>query len=187
MPTIIALDVSLSMTRAVPVITNGTSDENITYIQLAIQGIKEFLNYLAKNSKLEHVSLVSVYSLRLIWSVLYPYLKLKHSCEEHRIFLQFSAYSEGKQSKISDFHHIFDTLILIPINISLVNITKFKMNLEMSTCCVVNWAVFFEIWNSDKICLFMKKFHQINDLIKFLDKLNVFFLFKKQNALSNIL
>lgn len=62
MPTIIALDVSLSMTRAVPVATNGTNgthDENITYNQLAIQGINEFLNYLTKNSKLEHVALVS--------------------------------------------------------------------------------------------------------------------------------
>lgn len=59
MPTIIALDVSLSMTRAVPVATNGTNDENITFSQLANQGINEFLNYLLKNSKLEHVSLVS--------------------------------------------------------------------------------------------------------------------------------
>lgn len=63
MPTIIALDVSLSMTRAVPVTTNGTNgtnDENITYNQLAIQGINEFLNYLTNNSKLEHVALVSI-------------------------------------------------------------------------------------------------------------------------------
>lgn len=60
MPTIIALDVSLSMTRAVPVASNGTHDENITYNQLAVQGINEFLNYLTKNSKLEHVALVSV-------------------------------------------------------------------------------------------------------------------------------
>lgn len=58
MPTIIALDVSLSMTKTVPITTNGTHDENITYIQLAIQGINEFLNYLTKNSKLEYVSLV---------------------------------------------------------------------------------------------------------------------------------
>lgn len=61
MPTIIALDVSLSMTRAVPVASNGTHDENITYNQLAVQGINEFLNYLTKNSKLEHVALVSVF------------------------------------------------------------------------------------------------------------------------------
>lgn len=60
MPTIIALDVSLSMTRTVPVASNGTNDENITYHQLAIQGIDEFLNYLTKNSKLEYVSLVSI-------------------------------------------------------------------------------------------------------------------------------
>lgn len=60
MPTIIALDVSLSMTRAVPITINGAHDENsITYSQLAIQGINTFLNYLTKNSKLEYVSLVS--------------------------------------------------------------------------------------------------------------------------------
>lgn len=60
MPTIIALDVSLSMTRAVPITINGVNDENsITYSQLAIQGINAFLNYLTKNSKLEYVSLVS--------------------------------------------------------------------------------------------------------------------------------
>ncbi|XP_055325567.1 integrator complex subunit 14-like [Sitodiplosis mosellana] len=61
MPTIIALDVSLSMTRTLPVTTNGTNgtnDEHITYNQLAVQGINEFLNYLTKNSKLEHVALV---------------------------------------------------------------------------------------------------------------------------------
>lgn len=60
MPTIIALDVSLSMTRTVPVANNGANDENITYHQLAIQGINEFLNYLTKNAKLEYVSLVSL-------------------------------------------------------------------------------------------------------------------------------
>lgn len=59
MPTIIALDVSLSMTKSVPITTNGTHDENITYNQLAIEGINDFLNYLTKNSKLEYVSLVS--------------------------------------------------------------------------------------------------------------------------------
>lgn len=59
MPTIIALDVSLSMTRTVPVANNGSNDENITYHQLAIQGINEFLNYMAKSLKLEYISLVS--------------------------------------------------------------------------------------------------------------------------------
>lgn len=62
MPTIIALDVSLSMTRAVPVAVHGINDENITYNQLAVQGINEYLNYLSKNSKLEHVALVSLES-----------------------------------------------------------------------------------------------------------------------------
>lgn len=60
MPTIIALDVSLSMTKSVPIASNGAHDENITYTQLAIQGINDFLNYLTKNSKLEYVSLVSI-------------------------------------------------------------------------------------------------------------------------------
>lgn len=66
MPTIIALDVSLSMTRAVPVATNSPNDENITYNQLAIQGINAFLNYLAKHSKLEQVALVSINSTQFM-------------------------------------------------------------------------------------------------------------------------
>lgn len=66
MPTVIALDVSLSMTRAVPVATNSPNDENITYNQLAIQGINEFLNYLAKHSKLEQVALVSIIGFQFI-------------------------------------------------------------------------------------------------------------------------
>lgn len=66
MPTIIALDVSLSMTRAIPIAINGVNDENnITYSQLAIQGINAFLNYLTKNSKLEYVSLVSKISNKM--------------------------------------------------------------------------------------------------------------------------
>lgn len=56
MPTIIALDVSLSMTRAVPATSN---EENLTYHQLAVQGINQFLNYLTTTSKLEYISLVS--------------------------------------------------------------------------------------------------------------------------------
>uniref|UniRef100_A0A336M856 CSON011847 protein n=1 Tax=Culicoides sonorensis TaxID=179676 RepID=A0A336M856_CULSO len=51
MPTVIALDVSLSMTRAVP----GNSQQ--TYHSLAVIGINCFLNYLQENSKLEQVSL----------------------------------------------------------------------------------------------------------------------------------
>lgn len=53
MPTVIALDVSLSMSRFV-----STSDEEITYHQLAVAGINHFLDYLAENSKLEQVCLV---------------------------------------------------------------------------------------------------------------------------------
>lgn len=48
------------MTKSVPIASNGAHDENITYTQLAIQGINDFLNYLTKNSKLEYVSLVSI-------------------------------------------------------------------------------------------------------------------------------
>lgn len=59
MPTIIALDVSLSMIRTVPVATIPSTDDNPTYHQLAIQGINDFLNYLTQNSKLEYVALVS--------------------------------------------------------------------------------------------------------------------------------
>ena len=65
MPTIIALDVSLSMTRTIPISANaananGAGDcENVTYHQLAVQGINQFLNYLTANSKLEYVALVS--------------------------------------------------------------------------------------------------------------------------------
>jgi hypothetical protein len=55
MPTVIALDVSLSMTRYVP---NQPNDESLTYHQLAVQGINNLLDYLSKNAKLEFVSLV---------------------------------------------------------------------------------------------------------------------------------
>lgn len=55
MPTIIALDLSLSMLRTVRC-SNG---ETLTYHQLAVQLINEFLDYLSANVKLEYVSLVS--------------------------------------------------------------------------------------------------------------------------------
>ncbi|XP_039952072.1 integrator complex subunit 14 [Bactrocera tryoni] len=58
MPTIIALDVSLSMQRQIP----GRSEENaLTYHQLAVKGISQLLEHLSATSKLEYVSLV-VYS-----------------------------------------------------------------------------------------------------------------------------
>ncbi|XP_058460146.1 integrator complex subunit 14 [Malaya genurostris] len=68
MPTIIALDVSLSMTRPAPggntVSTTGSSGEEIwTYHQLAIHGINTILDYLAKHSRLEFVSLIIYSSL----------------------------------------------------------------------------------------------------------------------------
>ncbi|XP_063698589.1 integrator complex subunit 14 [Culicoides brevitarsis] len=55
MPTIIALDVSLSMTRTVP----GNNSQ--TFHSLAVHGINTFLDYLQENSRLEQVSLI-VYS-----------------------------------------------------------------------------------------------------------------------------
>ncbi|ETN63389.1 hypothetical protein AND_004932 [Anopheles darlingi] len=61
MPTVIALDVSLSMTRPIPnpglnsgsVITENTP----TYHQVAVQGINCILDHLCKHARLEFVSL----------------------------------------------------------------------------------------------------------------------------------
>lgn len=53
MPTVILLDVSLSMTKQIP-------EKSETYHQLAKKAIKQFLDYLSTQSKqLEFVSLVS--------------------------------------------------------------------------------------------------------------------------------
>ena len=49
--------VSLSMTRIVP----GASNQELTYHQLALNGISDYLDYLQKNNKMEFVSLVSAY------------------------------------------------------------------------------------------------------------------------------
>ncbi|XP_049546923.1 integrator complex subunit 14 [Anopheles darlingi] len=67
MPTVIALDVSLSMTRPIPnpglnsgsVITENTP----TYHQVAVQGINCILDHLCKHARLEFVSLVIYSSL----------------------------------------------------------------------------------------------------------------------------
>lgn len=56
MPTVILLDTSVSMIRPFP---SGDNGETITLLQLAVQGISSFLDYLAANEKLEFVSLVS--------------------------------------------------------------------------------------------------------------------------------
>lgn len=65
MPTVIALDVSLSMRR--PVLTNGANDnsqnEPLTRRHLAVHGINALLQYLQVNSKLEFVSLIIFLSL----------------------------------------------------------------------------------------------------------------------------
>lgn len=64
MPTVIALDVSLSMRRPVTVGSVGSSDnsqsEQLTRHHLAIHGINALLHYLQTNSKLEFVSLVNI-------------------------------------------------------------------------------------------------------------------------------
>lgn len=64
MPTVIALDVSLSMRR--PVTGFGGNDasqgEQLTRHNLAVQGINLLLNYLQINSKLEFVSLVKYFT-----------------------------------------------------------------------------------------------------------------------------
>jgi len=59
MPTVLLLDVSLSMSRAVPgaVLSSPVADAN-TYRHLAIHGVNSMLDYLTINSKLEFVSLV---------------------------------------------------------------------------------------------------------------------------------
>lgn len=54
MPTVLVLDVSLSMIRPIP----GQTDD-VTYHLLAVHGINQFLDYLTASSKLEYVSLVS--------------------------------------------------------------------------------------------------------------------------------
>jgi len=59
MPTVLLLDVSLSMSRTVPgaALSSPVADAN-TYRHLAIHGINSMLDYLTTNNKLEFVSLV---------------------------------------------------------------------------------------------------------------------------------
>uniref|UniRef100_A0A1I8JUV4 Integrator complex subunit 14 n=1 Tax=Anopheles funestus TaxID=62324 RepID=A0A1I8JUV4_ANOFN len=70
MPTIIALDVSLSMSRPIPNQPSSTggsgsteSDNVLTYHHLAVQGINYVLDYLTKHARLEYVSLIIYSSL----------------------------------------------------------------------------------------------------------------------------
>ncbi|XP_053672259.1 integrator complex subunit 14 [Anopheles nili] len=69
MPTIIALDVSLSMTRPIPSQSNtgtpgnGGSENVMTYHQLAVLGINSILDYLSKHARLEFVSMIIYSSL----------------------------------------------------------------------------------------------------------------------------
>ena len=61
MPTIILLDVSLSMSR---VVQTGDPVEEMTRRQIAISGINTFLDYLTVNCKMEFISLVNNYYFR---------------------------------------------------------------------------------------------------------------------------
>ncbi|KYQ58729.1 UPF0464 protein C15orf44 like protein [Trachymyrmex zeteki] len=65
MPTVIALDVSLSMRRRGSMIGNEYSPnyESLTRHQLALHGINTLLHYLQVNSKLEFVSVIAFSSL----------------------------------------------------------------------------------------------------------------------------
>lgn len=62
MPTVIALDVSLSMRRLVlgGAGNDNLQNEQLTRHHLAVHGINALLHYLQINSKLEFVSLVRV-------------------------------------------------------------------------------------------------------------------------------
>ncbi|GLH02323.1 Integrator complex subunit 14 [Gryllus bimaculatus] len=60
MPTVIVVDVSLSMTRPVPV---PDSVETYSRLNLAIHGVNSLLDYLALHSKLEFVALIAFSSL----------------------------------------------------------------------------------------------------------------------------
>jgi len=61
MPTVLLLDVSLSMSRTVPgtALSSPVAERN-TYRHLAVCGINSMLDYLASNNKLEFVSLVFI-------------------------------------------------------------------------------------------------------------------------------
>ncbi|XP_059487646.1 integrator complex subunit 14 [Neocloeon triangulifer] len=61
MPTVVVIDVSLSMSR--PVNLPDSSSESITRRQLAVQGISSLLNHLHVNSRLEFVAVIAFSSL----------------------------------------------------------------------------------------------------------------------------
>lgn len=65
MPTVIALDVSLSMRRPIlgSVSTENNQNELLTRHHLAVHGINALLHYLQANSKLEFVALVNAFSI----------------------------------------------------------------------------------------------------------------------------
>ncbi|KAL7293911.1 hypothetical protein TKK_0012642 [Trichogramma kaykai] len=74
MPTVIALDVSLSMRRVVVGTTayEGIPGEQLTRHHLALQGINTILHYLQNNSKLEFVALMTFSSM---YEILCPFTR----------------------------------------------------------------------------------------------------------------
>lgn len=82
MPTVIALDVSLSMRRVVS--TSGANDyvqnEQLTRHHLAVHGINALLHYLQVNSKLEFVALVSLICVFSISRKIYLFVTTSSDC-----------------------------------------------------------------------------------------------------------
>ncbi|CAG5017763.1 unnamed protein product [Parnassius apollo] len=77
MPTAILLDISLSMSRPIPI---PDSTENITRLTLASAAINTFLDYLSVHAKLEYVALVtfsSMYEVAVPFTRDYESIKVK--------------------------------------------------------------------------------------------------------------
>ena len=77
MPTVILLDVSLSMTQPVSSTDGGSSNsssssEPITRRQLAEAGLNTLLDFIAANNKLEFTTLVIFSSL---WEIVVPFTR----------------------------------------------------------------------------------------------------------------
>lgn len=81
MPTLIALDVSLSMRRTVLCVANGTDNlqnEQLTRHYLAVYGINTFLHYLQTNCKLEFASLVKKSHVQPLYEYLQSIVQLEN-------------------------------------------------------------------------------------------------------------
>lgn len=161
MPTLIALDVSLSMTRAVPVATNNPNDENITYNQLAIQGINEFLNYLTKNSKLEHVALVSINEILFFGPFILVHLFARWTCLAHLTIWPFDHFYEKCASIFmafvprfqNDIHKSYDKFIIMKIsadNNGKISLQKKWNHMNSASYTLLfKWISAYSGWSSD--------------------------------------